>query len=123
MLIGLGGIFILAGCGIREIHAAGDPDEVTEVLTAALEAWQAGQKPDELGKEDPAMHIADGDWAAGKTLKSFQPLAAPVKHGGEWRVSTVLTISDAGKAEEQKTVDYSVTVAPAIVITRSDEIN
>jgi hypothetical protein len=122
--IGLACLLALAGCGPRQMEIAGSEDEALEVLTAALDAWKSGQKPDALRQESPPMYVQDHDWAEGRSLKDFKPSDAPQEFGGEWRVSATLSLAGGGKPEEQKLVAYSVTTATkAIVITRSDRID
>lgn len=101
----------------------GSAEDVHELLTAALESWQAGQKPEELKTSDPAMHINDEDWAAGKTLKAYTAIIAPVEEGGNWRVSAKLTLAATGKPEVIKQVEYAVTTDPVITIIRMDDPN
>jgi hypothetical protein len=121
---GLACMLALAGCGPREITAAGSEDEALEVLTAALDAWKSGQKPDALRQENPPMYVRDFDWSEGRSLKEFKPHDAPKEHGGEWRVMALLTLTGAGKPDEQTLVAYSVTTDDkAIVITRSDNLD
>lgn len=125
MAVVLCGAASLAGCGgSREIVAAGSEEEAVEVLTAALDAWKAGETPETLRNEAPPMFVRDTDWMDGRTLKAFEPRETPRGNGGEWRVQAVLTLAGAGQQEEQKLVAYSVTTEPhAIVITRSDDID
>ena len=120
-ILGLAGLLTLAGCGQTPMQVAGSEDEALEVLTAALDAWKSGQKPDDLRQENPPVYVRDFDWLGGRSLKEFKPHDTPKEHGGEWRVMAMLTLSGAGKPEEQTLVAYSVTTAEkAIVITRSD---
>jgi hypothetical protein len=122
LALGLTGMLILAGCGTREIRPTGNEDDVHDFLSAALDAWQSGQTPDELREESPPVYVSDFEWAAGKTLKAYQAPEAPEEHGGEWRVSVLLTLSGPGESEVQKAVAYSVTTErSAVVITRAEE--
>ncbi len=122
--IGLACLMALAGCGSGPMVVEGDEDEALEFLTAALDAWKAGQKPDELSHEDPPMFVKDTDWALGRGLKEFKPHATPKENGGEWRVMAMLTLTGGGKPDEELLVAYSVTTAQkAIVITRSDNLD
>jgi hypothetical protein len=122
MSFGLIGTLLLAGCGPNEIVLMGTPDDAQQLLAEALQAWQDGQTPEDLQGASPAIHLADEDWEAGKTLKAFQASAEPEDRGGHWRVSAVLTLSDASQAEEQKPVAYAVTTEPAITIIRVDDV-
>src|SRR4029077_15890335 len=93
---GVAGILILMGCSSGPVELVGDEDEAQTVLATALNAWQAGAKPDKLRSEKPAVHVADEDWQAGKMLKSYQVTGAPQEAGGHWRVSALLTLSADG---------------------------
>lgn len=122
MAVALLGAVVLAGCsGPGETVLAGSEEDAMEVLTAALDAWKAGQQPDSLRDESPPMYVKDVDWKAGRTLKAFEARETPRENGGEWRVRAVLILEGGGLPEEQKQVAYSVTTeTKAIVITRSD---
>ena len=121
---GLACLFALAGCGAGPMQAAGSEDEALDFLTAALDAWKAGQKPDELRDENPPMYVKDADWVQGRSLKEFKPHATPKENGGEWRVMAMLTLTGGGKPDEETLVAYSVTTAEkVIVITRSDNLD
>jgi hypothetical protein len=115
----------LAGCsGTGEMVLAGTEDDALEVLTAALDAWKAGQEPDELQNENPPVFVRDADWMEGRNLKAFEAHEAPREHGGEWKVFARLTLTGGDRAEEQKLVAYSVTTeTKAVVITRSDNVD
>jgi hypothetical protein len=115
----------LVGCfGPRDIVVSGSEEDAIEVLTTALDAWKAGQKPDSLRSEDPPMYVQDNDWMDGRKLKAFEPREIPREHGGEWKVLAVLTLEGGGLPEEQKLVAYSVTTeSHAVVITRSDDVD
>lgn len=121
---GLACMLALAGCSPSQMQIAGSEEDALEVLTIALDAWKAGEKPDELKQESPPMYVQDEDWMGGRSLKDFKPHDAPKEFGGEWRVMAMLTLDGGGKPEEQKLVAYSVTTAKkAIVITRSDNLD
>ena len=120
--LGIVGMLVAAGCGPGEIVLSGAPEDAQELLAEALEAWQGGQTPGDLQSASPAMHVADEDWEAGKTLKAFAASAEPEERGGHWRVSAVLTLAGADQAEEQKPVAYAVTIEPAISIIRVDDV-
>lgn len=118
------GATLLAGCGPSEVVLSGDEDSALEVLTAALDAWKSGQKPDALRNENPPMYVRDTDWMDGRTLKAFEARETPREHGGEWKVMATLTLAGGNQPEEQKLVAYSVTTETnAVVITRSDNLD
>jgi hypothetical protein len=112
----------LAGCSSGPVELVGDEDEAQTLVAQALDAWKAGQKPDALQSENPALHVADEDWRAGKALKAYEVAKNPLEAGGHWRVSAVLTLSDGGQSETTKTVAYAVTMEPAITILRADDV-
>ncbi|MBS0263249.1 MAG: hypothetical protein JSS02_15000 [Planctomycetes bacterium] len=99
----------------------GDEDEATTVVAQALEAWQSGLKPDQLQQESPQIHVADEDWRAGQSLKSFAVQGAPLEAGGHWRVQAQLVLSADGKSETRKSVAYAVTLEPEITVLRADD--
>lgn len=113
---------MLMGCSAGPVVLAGDEDDAQTALSAALDAWKAGQKPDELRSENPAVYVADEDWQAGTALKAYQVTGTPMEAGGHWRVSALLTLSANGQSETQKNVTYAVTMAPAVTVLRYDDI-
>lgn len=121
LLFGLGGLLTTAGCGSQPMELAGDEEAAQTVVAQALDAWKAGQAPDALRKVNPAVHVADEDWGAGKSLKSYTVSGEPQEEGGHWRVQAVLTIAAEGEPEVTKNVAYAVTTEPAITILRSDD--
>lgn len=119
---GLAGTLILMGCSSGPVELAGDKDGAQTVLSTTLDAWKAGQKPDDLKNEKPAVYVADEDWQAGSTLKAYEVTGTPMETGGHWRVSVLLTLSANGQPEMQKDVAYAVTLAPAVTVLRADDI-
>jgi hypothetical protein len=119
---GLLGTLMLVGCSTGPVELAGDEDGARTLLSSALDAWHAGQGPDELRGENPAVHVADEDWQAGKKLKAYQVTGTPLEAGGHWRISAVLTLSADGQSETRKNVAYAVTMEPAVTILRADDV-
>lgn len=119
--LGIVAMLVLAGCSGGPVQVAGDEADALTWLSAALDAWQAGQKPDELRNEQPAVYVADHDWQSGQALKAYQVIGAPEEVGGHWRVSAQLTLVVDGRSEIQKSVAYAVTVEPAITVLRADD--
>jgi len=123
IILGVVATLALVGCGgPKVITASGSPEDAKKVLSTALDAWKTGQKPDQLQTGKPVMYVADEDWRAGATLKAYQLSGAPEQRGGHWRVPAVLTVSTAGKPEEQKPVAYAVTISSSINISRADDV-
>jgi hypothetical protein len=119
---GLACLLALAGCSTSPVELVGDTDEAQSLLSTALDAWKAGQKPDDLRSEQPAVYVADEDWRAGTALKAYQVTGIPLEAGGHWRVSARLTLSAGGHSDLQKNVAYAVTMEPAITILRADDV-
>jgi len=118
----LAAMVAVSGCSKAPVELVGDEGDAQSILTAVLDAWQAGQEPADLREEDPAMRVADEDWQAGKALKGYQVSGAPMPFGGHWRVSATLTLTDDQKSEQQKLVAYAVTMEPAITVLRADDV-
>ncbi|MSR56267.1 MAG: hypothetical protein EXS05_01160 [Planctomycetaceae bacterium] len=119
LMLGLLGV---AGCGAQPAGPTGRTEDAGKAVSTALDAWKAGKQPDQLKSETPSIHVADEDWQAGKALKGYQMSGAPQKNGGNWRVNAVLTVSDEGQSEQQKTVAYDVTMQPAITVLRAFDV-
>jgi len=112
----------LFGCSSGPVELAGDEEEANTLVAEALDAWKAGQNPDDLQACQPALHVADEDWRAGTVLKAYEVAKNPQAAGSHWRVSAVLTLSADGQAETTKNVAYAVTMEPAITILRADDV-
>jgi hypothetical protein len=120
---GLAGTLFLMGCSSGPAVLVGDHDEAKTIVSTALDAWKAGEKPDKLRSETPKIIVADEDWQSGSALKAYQVTGTPLEAGGHWRVSALLTLSANGKSETQKNVAYAVTMEPEITILRADDVS
>jgi hypothetical protein len=105
----------LIGCGgaTGGAHAT-DNDIAKAGLTAALDAWQAGQKPSVLNIEGTEIHVEDSVWKRGIKLSAFEILDA-VADGGPLRFQVKLTTHRPAKTQ---TVEYFVTGTSPVWIFR-----
>jgi hypothetical protein len=110
----------LQGCAKAPIEVQGDSELASEVLKEALDRWKAGDKPDDLAQEKPAIFLADEDWKAGKKLKDYKVDENVVENGSHWRVFANLKLDSPQKGDANKKVCYAVTLGDSVSILRSD---
>ncbi|HBH54400.1 MAG TPA: hypothetical protein DDY91_21150 [Planctomycetaceae bacterium] len=116
------GLFILmSGCGQKELKLQGTPEEGGKLLTQMLEAWKDGKSLADYAKSsEPPIVVADEDWAAGATLKSFQ-MGTPMQYGGLWRIPVKVVVAHPDRGERERDFAYGVTLQPKISIIRADD--
>jgi hypothetical protein len=113
---------LAAGCGHNEIRPTGDAAGVRSAVTQALDAWKAGQSPEELKVVAPVVFINDEDWRAGRRLTGYEVLEEPQQNGSHWRTYVKLLLAGEG-SPQAKTVCYAVTPGSPSSIIRSDFLN
>lgn len=64
------------------------PDTARQALRAALDAWQAGKKPDELRQGSPPITVNDYDWATGRALAGYELVGDGVAEGSNLQVES-----------------------------------
>ncbi len=115
------GVLLFAGCGGRgEIRPEGDTATAKSALSSALDAWKAGETPNDLQSRSPVVWMGDEDWKAGRGLAAYEIDGEPELNGSHWRVYAKLTVSQDGKTSPPERVCYAVTLGDAVSIIRSD---
>ena len=112
----------LAGCGAKnyEPPAATSPESARAALSAALDAWQAGQTMEQLSARAEPIYVGDEDWRSGASLVEYQ-IAEPGEQVGLNVVYAVsLDIHQGGK-RQRKNVHYRVSTSPVASVKRSDK--
>ena len=64
-------LLAIAGCGGSSAMQF-DADQAHEALRVVLDAWKAGQTPQDLASRTPTIHVKDLDWKNGLQLVSYQ---------------------------------------------------
>jgi len=114
-------LVVLVGCGQKELKLQGTPEEGGKVLTQMLEAWKGGKSLADYSRSiEPPIVVADEDWTAGATLKSYQ-LGTPMQYGGLWRIPVKVVVSHPDSGERERDFAYGVTLQPKISIIRADD--
>ena len=112
----------VAGCGGKNYTppAEADPAVARSALEKALDCWRLRITPEELGKADPAITVADYDWRDGRRLIEFQILSGeqPLGTSVHWPVR--LKVVQANGREQWLDVTYIVSTNPIIHISRQD---
>src|SRR5688572_7920063 len=95
-----GFLALVSGCGSATNTASYVPSEQSgrDALTAALNAWKAGQKPERIEGATPAIQPMDFQWTEGKKLRDFEVLEELAGEGPrQFRVK--LTLEGAAAQE------------------------
>src|SRR5262245_18140607 len=115
-LILLGVPLLGSGCGGPV--AQKDLDLGKDSVTAALEAWKKGDKPDSLKQRSPAIEITDDDWTHGLRLIDYQVTKTYGDYDKTVRCAVKLTLQGRVGKQSQREVVYQVLTQPNIVIAR-----
>jgi len=108
---------LAAGCGGKPAHAV-NPDTARQTLRAALDAWKAGEKPDDLKQHSPPVVVQDFDWQGGARLVDYQVLGDGDCMDANLRCPVRLTLRDARGQAAQKEVVYLVGTSPQLTVFR-----
>src|SRR6478672_5965557 len=65
-------LLLVSGCGSSGSAYEADPAKAQETLRAVLDAWKAGEKPENLEARTPPIRVRDLDWQDGFTLVDYQ---------------------------------------------------
>jgi hypothetical protein len=118
----LAGVLILfgaVGCGTSATPA--DSTDGRKALQAALDAWKGGEKPDALAQRTPSIHVADGDWNSGLTLRSYEAGSEGKLVGSDLNYTVVLELKDAKGKVSKKNAVYAVSTHPKLLVLRQDD--
>jgi hypothetical protein len=109
-----------SGCGIGGTPQAADSAQARTALTAALDAWKSGEKPEDLAKRTPPLHIKDVDWSGGFQLVGYEADTDGKLVGYDMNYPVVLELkSPKGNSVKKKAV-YTVTTQPELIVSRQE---
>lgn len=115
-----GSLIILSGCGAGGSAQQADPAQAQEALHAVLDAWKAGEKPEDLEKRTPPIHVKDLDWVGGFRLVGYKAEGEGKLVGYDMSYPVMLELeSPKGKALKKTTI-YTVTTRPEILVSRRE---
>lgn len=106
-----------AGCG-ESLPPPNDPEAASGFLTAALDAWKAGETPDSLMSRTPPIRMIDRDWQEGRTLVDYELTGTGQQLGSNIQCPVQLTLGEAGGKTVSKRLNYVVNAGQPPVITR-----
>ncbi len=110
-----------SGCGPSEVRAPkSDIEQAKVVLQDALEHWKAGKTADELRSATPPVYFADDAFAKKTGLSSYKILSSGEMYVTNVKFSVQLQLEGTGQSPREVSVDYLVTTAPALTITRQE---
>jgi hypothetical protein len=112
-------VLMASGCGGGPPRPA-DSSQAREALRAALDSWKAGQRPEDLARQSPAIHVKDVDWTEGFRLVDYKADADGRLVGYDMNYPVVLELkSPRGKAVKKNAV-YTVTTRTDVFISRQE---
>lgn len=115
----LAGIAYLAtGCSGGAANAPVDAAAARDALTAALDSWKRGDKPDALQKASPPVFVIDPDWQAGAALKDYRITGDGKAMDANLHCPVTLTVRAANGAEATREVTFIVSTAPNRTVSR-----
>ncbi len=106
------------GCQRTAHNIPLDQSQAREACTEFLTAWKDGKKVEDL---KPKIIGRDSDWAAGKTLESFEILPEEKKHGPNLHLFVRRTLKDQKGRATKQDVEFVVGTSPVITVFRNDE--
>jgi hypothetical protein len=113
-------LVILSGCGAGGTPDPADPARAQEALRAVLDAWKAGDQPEDLEKRTPPIHVKDLDWRNGFHLVRYRADADGRLVGYDMNYLVVLELrSPKGNAVKRNAL-YTVTTRPQVLILRQE---
>ncbi len=110
-----------SGCGgDASASTPADPDRARTVLTAALDAWKAGEPHDAPGRLSPPIRVADEEWLAGARLTGYTLGEPGTPVGPSVPYPVVLDLRGPNGRPARRPVTYNVTTEPHAMVIRQD---
>lgn len=75
-------------------------EQARQALTTALDAWQAGKAPDQIGASNPAVTAQDKQWSDGKKLTAYEIVGPATGDDQNRRFTVKLTLEGAAAPQE-----------------------
>jgi hypothetical protein len=113
-------LVVIAGCGSGENAQPADPALARKALQTVLDAWRAGEKPEDLEKLTPPIHVKDADWKRGLFLVSYQADQEGRLVGYDMNYAVLLELKNSKGTPVKKTAVYSITTRPSLLVARQE---
>ncbi len=112
------GLALCAGCGWGGGYGRYKPSEETsrQALETALDAWQSGKPPDQVGGS-PAVQVVDSAWRNGQKISRYQVLG---EEAGEGLTFFSVRLTPKGRGAD-KVVRYVVVGRDPLWVYREDD--
>jgi hypothetical protein len=91
-----------------------------KALQSVLDAWKAGERPEDLEKLTPPIHVKDADWKGGFFLVSYKADQEGRLVGYDMNYPVVLELKDPRGKPVKKTAVYSITTRPSLLVARQE---
>jgi hypothetical protein len=111
---------MVSGCGIGGSAHQADPTGAQEALHAVLDAWKAGEKPEDLQKRTPPIHVKDLDWNDGFSLVGYKAHEDGKLVGYDMNYPVVLELKSPKGNSVKKNAVYTVTTRPQLLVLRQE---
>src|SRR5262249_42531229 len=117
----IAGVLLIApGCGAGSRPETADSTQARAALSAALDAWKAGEKPEVLAQRSPPIHVKDVDWDGGFHLVDYKADADGRLVGYDMNYPVVLELKSPKGVSVKKNAVYTVTTHPELFISRQE---
>jgi hypothetical protein len=107
-------LMLLAG-GCTGLPPQTDLSKSQTALTAALDAWKAGQPNENLREHSPPVDFRDMSWEQGSKLKSYEVQKAEVS-GVSAKFTVKMDITEKSGTSRTRVVVYSADTGATIII-------
>ena len=105
-----------AGCGGGSLPPPADPAAARQTLTAALDAWKAGETTEALAARHPPIYF--NDLKPELRLLAYTIADGHEMYGQSVRLSVTLSVKLPDGSTKERKVTYLIDTAPALVIVQ-----
>jgi hypothetical protein len=116
----IGSIALLASGCMTATPQAADSAQARTALQSALDAWKAGEKPEDLARRTPPLHIKDVDWTGGFRLLGYEANTEGKLAGYDMNYPVVLELKGPKGDSVRKKAVYTVTTGPELIVSRQE---
>jgi hypothetical protein len=116
-------LILVMGCGgCGQQRSPADESDGRQALLIALDAWKAGDEPDNLAQRTPPIHVKDGDWKSGLRLKDYKADDAGKLVGSDINFNVALELTTAKGVLVKRDAVYAITTHPQVLVVRQDRL-